>query len=176
VYIWRRLLQKCLHEDSQHGLVDIREAPGVEDREEDQAESTDNSKGNGESRKDLLSDVVVLYQTALVSEPALQTESDIEHHDHNTRASNEQWFAPSSRAESRDVHDMLARVIPRVARVALCCPYTKHGNERAYTVLARAPPLITIGARNIPSHTNPATHGMNQYARPNILAARNEQV
>jgi hypothetical protein len=141
VYIWKRLPQENLHEDSQHGLVDIREAPGVEDCQEDQAESTDDSEGNSESRKDLLGNVVVLHQTALVSEPALQTESDIEHHHHDTRASNEQWLAPSSRAESRDVHDMLAGIIPRVARVALCCPYTKHGNERAYAVLARAPPL-----------------------------------
>jgi hypothetical protein len=176
VVVWVRVHQLYLHEDSQHGLVDIREAPRVKDREEDQAESTDNSEGNSEPRKNLFGNVVVLYQTALVSEPALQTESDIEHHNHNTRASDEQWFAPSSRAESRDVHDMLAGVIPRVARVALCCPYTKHGNERAYAVLAMAPPLVIIDTRNIPSHTKPATHGMNQYARPNILAARNEQV
>jgi hypothetical protein len=86
--------KKYLHENSQHSLVNIREAPGVEDGQEDQAESTDNSEGDSETGEDLLGDVVVLYQAALVSEPALQAESDVEHHYHDTRASDEQWLAP----------------------------------------------------------------------------------
>lgn len=36
-------------------------------------------------------------------------------------------------------------------------------------------PLV-VDMVNIPSHTHPATNGTNQYARPNILAARNELV
>ena len=165
-----------IHEDGQHGLVDIREAPRVEDGQEDQAKAANDSKSNSETRQNLLRDVVVHHQATLVSEPALHAESGVEKHNHDRRASNEQWLAPSSRSKSRDVHDVLPWVIPWVAGVALCRPHTQHGNESAYITLASTSPLSRVDNGSIPSHTHPATNGTNQYARPNILAARNEQV
>ena len=122
--------------------MDIREAPRVEDSQEDQAKAADDSKSNSEARQNLLRNVVVHHQATLVSEPALHAESGVEKHNHNRRASDEQWLAPSSRSESRNVHDVLAWVIPRVAGVALCRPYTQHGNESAYTALAPSSPIV----------------------------------
>lgn len=95
-----RTFREYIHEASQHSLVNIREAPGVEDGQEEQAEAADNSKSNGEAGKDLLGDVVIHGETALVSEPTLHAESGIEQHNHDRRSSNEQWLAPSSRTKS----------------------------------------------------------------------------
>lgn len=156
--------------------MDIRETPRVENGQEDQTEAANDSKSNGETRQNLLRNVVVHHQATLVSEPALHTESGVEKHNHDRRASDEQWLAPCSRSERRNVHDVLAWVIPRVARVALCRPYTQHGNERAYIALASSSPHILVDNGSVPSHTHPATNGTNQYAKPNILAARNKQV
>jgi hypothetical protein len=111
-----------------------------------------------------------------VSEPTLHTESGVEEYNHDCRASDEQWLAPCSRSKSRNVHDVLTWVIPRVARVALCRPHTQHGNESAYMALASTSPFIRVDNERIPSHTHPATNGTNQYAKPSILAARDKQV
>lgn len=165
-----------IHENSQHGLVDIREASRVKDRQENQAKAANDSKSNSKARQDLLRDVVVHHQATLVSEPALHTESGVEEHNHDCGASNEQWLAPCGRSKSRNIHDVLAWVIPRVARVALCRPYTQHGNESAYIALASSLPIIFVDNGSIPSQTHPATNGTNQYANPSILAARNRQV
>lgn len=127
--------EKCLHEKRQHSLVHIGVATSVENRQQDQSTTANESEGDSKSRKNLLRDVVVHCQATLVAEPALHTESGVEEHHHNRRASDEQWFAPASRAESRNVHNVLAWVIPWVARVALCSPHSKHSDESAYMLL-----------------------------------------
>lgn len=156
--------------------MNIREAPRIEDGQEDQAKATNDSESNSEAGQDLLCDVVVHDQAALVSEVTLHAESGVEEYNHDCRASDEQWLAPCSRSKCRNVHDVLTWVIPRVARVALCRPYTQHGNESAYIALALATLRIHVDNGSIPSHTHPATNGTNQYAKPNILAARNKRV
>jgi hypothetical protein len=54
-------------EDCEHCLVDVWVASGVEDCQEDQAETTDYGESSGEAGEDLFGDVVVLCQAALVS-------------------------------------------------------------------------------------------------------------
>lgn len=152
--------------------MNIREAPRIENGQEDQAKATNDSESNSEAGQDFLCDVVVHDQAALVSEVTLHAESGVEEYNHDCRASDEQWLAPCSRSKCRNVHDVLTWVIPRVAGVALCRPYTQHGNESAYISLTSTSPLNHVDNVSVPSHTHPATNGTNQYAKPNILAAR----
>jgi len=86
------------NEDGKHCLVDIREASGVEDGQENQAKTTDDGETSGEAGEDLLRDVVVFGQATLVSQPALQEEGQVEQDDHRRAPCDEQGFAPSSGA------------------------------------------------------------------------------
>ena len=76
--------EECLHEERQHSLVNIRVATSVEVCQLDLICSVNESESDSEARKNLLGDVVVHCQATLVAEPALQDESGIEEHHHDS--------------------------------------------------------------------------------------------
>lgn len=120
------------HEEGQHSLVSTRVAPRVEDGQEDQANAAGHGKDSGHDRQEFLPVAVVHGKAALVAQPSLGNEDAVKADDHDGRACDEQRLSPCRRAESGNVHDMLAGIGPIVVlAVTLRGPYGQHGDECA---------------------------------------------
>jgi len=110
-----------LHEDHQHGVVNVWIAQCVEDGQQDETSGANDCSDHTNDATGLLDLGCVVCQSTSVSEPSFRNECQIEHNDCDCASGDEERFE-TLRADVRDVCDMLSRAHARIMRASLYNP------------------------------------------------------
>jgi hypothetical protein len=102
------------HKHRQESIMQTMISPHVKDREQDQPQCPDDREEDRNDGRELVEPTLVSYQVASVSKPALWEKGQIEKHDGDGAAGNEEWLE----AFCSNVGDVT--IIPSQMNVSIC--------------------------------------------------------